>query len=289
MDIKHIKFDNRNRPRSDFDLVRLEELLDRKIDHSLTQTHKIAFFNILVITHGRGTHNIDFGAYPYQRGTLLTIRKDQLQRFSRAPDVEGYLLLFTEDFLASHYGKTEVLRAFHLFNEQLASPKIDLEPDEFEEILELVSIIQQDYYRAEDEFSIGIIRSALHLLVMKLFRFKARREGKLTRSHYLDEFLRLQQLIEGHCFATKKALDYARMMNRTTKTLNNICRTVLGKSAKALIDDILITQIKRLLINTQLSITEVAYTAGFEEPTNFYKYFKRHVRSSPEAFRRIHA
>ena len=286
--IKHIKFQNEKRPASDFDLLKLEELFYRDVQHDITQPHKIEFFHILIITEGQGYHTIDFTDYKYQKRTLLTVRKDQIHNFFKSPTANGYILLFTEDFLARQYGKVEVLRAFQLFNELIISPVVNLDEKEFEEIIQLVKNIETEYDRYEDEFSLSIIRSTLHLIVIKLFRIKSKYSNKLSKRKYYEEFLQFQQLIEENCFKTRKALDYAKMMNCTTKTLNNICKATLNKSAKTVIDDIAITQIKRLLINTKLSISEIAYTAGFDEPTNMYRYFKKYTDYSPEAFRKAH-
>ena len=60
---------------------------------------------------------------------------------------------------------------------------------------------------------------------------------------------------------------------------------LVNKSEKAFVDEISTKQIKRLLINTKLSIKEIAYQSGFEETTNFYKYFKRQTQVTPEQFR----
>ncbi len=287
-EIKRIKFQNRRKPRFDFDLLKLENLLSRDVQHDITEPHRIEFFHILIITHGKGYHTIDFTDYKYQRGTLLTIRKDQIHNFFRARSVKGFILLFTEDFLASQYGKVEVLRAFHLFNEMLISPVVNLESRDFTDVMQLVKGIEAEYNRNEDEFSISIIRSFLHLLIVKIFRIKTRDNGQLAKRRYFDELLQFQQLVEKNCFKTRRVLDYAKMMNCTAKTLNNICKATLNKSSKAIIDDIAIIQIKRLLINTRLSISEIAYTSGFEEPTNLYRYFKKYTNRSPEAFRRVH-
>ena len=287
--MKHIKFHNKTRPDLGFDLIKLENLLlwDELVE--ITQLHKIEFFHILVITHGKGYHTIDFTDYEYQKGTLLTIRKDRAHRFYKSPDAKGYLLLFTEDFLASKFGEAEVLLSLQLFNELLSSPRIELGEKDFEETMHLIGDIEQEYTEYNDKFSTGIIRSALHMLVIKLFRIKARMGNTLSEKKYLKEFLEFQKLVEERCFETKKVHDYARLMHCTTKTLNNICRAIVDKSAKAIVDEIVITQIKRLLLNTPLTVTEIAYTAGFHEPTNLYKYFKNHTKSSPEGFRSMHA
>jgi len=287
-EIDRIKFNNKTRPKLDFDLVKLEWLLSRKTDH-ITQPHIIDFFHILIITQGNGYHTIDFTDFTYKKGTVLTIRKDQIHRFFKSPNAKGYLLLFTEDFLTSHFGKDEVLRAFHLFNELLVSPKIDLRKKEFEMVLQLIKRIETEYNKDYDEFSGIIIRSVLHILLIKVFRIKSNNSEKLLKRKYFEEFLQFQQLVESNFSVTRKVFDFANKMNCTTKTLNNICRAILDKSAKTVINEIVITQIKRLITNTSLSIKEIAYKSGFDEPTNMYRYFKKYTNSSPEAFRKAHS
>lgn len=282
--VKNIKFQNRKRPELDFDLVDLKELLSRKIHH-ITQPHRIDFFQILIITQGKGFHTVDTTDYAYKKGTIITTRKDQVHRFSQNPNAKGYLLLFTEDFLTSHFEKGEILRAFHLFNELLISPKFDLEIKEFNEVLKLIESIEAEYKEHIDEFSRSIIRSALHMLVIKLFRLKSKNNEVLSKRKYFYEFIQLQQLIEKNYTKTRKVADYAEMMNCTAKTLNNVCRAILDKSVKSVINDIVIMQIKRLLINTTLTITEIAYESGFDEPTNMFRYFKKSTNRSPESYR----
>ncbi len=286
--VQDIQFQNSQNPNSPFDLIKLEELMLREIEHDITQIHKIHFYHILLITDGKGFHTIDFTDYAYQKGSLLTIRKDQLQKFFRSPSVKGYVLIFTEDFLASHFSEIEVIKSIQLFNELLTMPKIELDEAAYNDILQLVHSIEKEYFESYDEFSVGIIRSALHMLIIKLFRIKTNNSNIFLKRKYVDEFVQLQQLIEQDCFETKRVMDYAKKMNCTPKTLNNIVKNILGISAKTLIDEVLITQIKRLLINTAHPIKEIAYTTGFDDPTNFYRYFKKYTQTTPELFRKAH-
>ncbi|WP_373419094.1 helix-turn-helix domain-containing protein [Thermophagus xiamenensis] len=43
---------------------------------------------------------------------------------------------------------------------------------------------------------------------------------------------------------------------------------------------------KRLLVHPNLSVKEIAYQTGFEGPTNFIKYFKKHTSLIPLQFRK---
>ena len=283
-----IAFQNAVHPISSFDLVRLEDLYTREYEgHSVEDIHRVDFFLVLFVTEGTGDHMVDFQKFPLRKGTLVTIRKDQVHRFFKSGNVTGHLILFTDEFLVSYLEKLETQKSMQLFNELLFDPVIQLTHKQYDEINGSVGRMGQEYYEVFDEYSLGIIRSELHILLSKLYRIKSSASGSKVRENkkYLSEFISFQNLVEQQVFETRRVVDYAQKMLVSTKTLNNISKSMIQKTAKEFIDEICIKQIKRLLINTTLSIKEIAYSTGFEETTNFYKYFKRHVGKTPEQFR----
>lgn len=288
--IQQVLFSNKSNPKSHLEVIKIEELFSREMDHDIYRTHIIQFYIIFFVSEGSGVHTIDFIDYKYKKGTILLIRKDQIHKFNKNKSLKGSLLIFTEEFIVSHLNKLEALKSFQLFNELLSFPKIQLKlkEEEFSSFVSLVKQIELEY-KFKDEYSIGITRSALHMMITKLYRIKAKNGQLSSKKKYLAEFLQFQKLVEEHCFKSKKVMDYASMMTCSSKTLNNIVQLVVNKTAKSFIDEITIMQIKRLLINTTEPITEIAYTAGFEDPTNFYKYFKKYVKSTPETFRQSYA
>jgi AraC-like DNA-binding protein len=68
--------------------------------------------------------------------------------------------------------------------------------------------------------------------------------------------------------------------------LNTVSKTVVHQTAKAFIDSFVILEAKRLLVATTLSVKEISYECGFDEPTNFLKYFKKHTNLTPTQFRK---
>lgn len=287
-DIQLIRFDNRQVPSSHFDIVKIEDLFRMTVDHDITRIHRIDFYIIFIATEGQGYHTIDFTDYAYRQEAVLTIRKGQLHKFSPNPSVRGYMLLFTEGFIASHLEKLAAQQSLQLFNEYLTPPRIELESKVFLDLIHLVEYMEMEYANVRDDYSNGIIRSLLHILLTKLHRHKSSDNAKQALDPFLLDFLAFQQLVEAKCLTHRKVQDYAAEMGLTSAKLNKIVKRVVRKTAKTFIDEIAILQIKRLLINTELNIKEIAYQSGFDDPTNLFKFFKRFVSSSPEAFRQAH-
>jgi AraC-like DNA-binding protein len=283
---KQVKFRNQQNSTIQFDIVDIEQLQSAIIlDHSINEHHRVNFFVLLYIDKGEGLHTIDFNDYQCSQGTLLTIRKDQIHKFSDSGHLKGKLLIFTEDFLISYLQQDEAQLLLLLFNEQLGVPKIQLTEMEQEDIKRSILRIDNEYFKVNDKYSPSILRSELHILITKLFRLKDQRDYIRPEKKYLKEFTVFQSLIEKNVIQSTKVQYYSDKMGVSAKTLNTVTRSIVDKSAKAFIDEICVTHIKRLLLNTKLSIKEIAYQSGFEESTNFYKYFKRHTQVTPEAFR----
>lgn len=281
-----LKFINKQNPKSTFDIIRLEFIMGRSFeDHSPFQLHTVEFYLILVIESGKGIHTIDFTDYKLEAGTLLTIRKDQIHKFHKNNTIRGTLLLFKDDFLISYLEKLEAQKSLQLFNEILGVPKIQLTTIELNEISNLNARIKAEYFELNDPYSLGIIRSELHILIAKLYRIKSQNNLIIENRKYLSQFINFQNLVEQHANQNTRVKFYAQEIGVSTKTLNTITRSIVHKTAKEFIDEISTNQIKRMLINTELTVKEIAYASGFEETTNFFKYFKRQTQQTPEQFR----
>tara|TARA_B100000780_G_scaffold254333_1_gene202395 strand:- start:6689 stop:7420 length:732 start_codon:yes stop_codon:yes gene_type:complete len=242
---------------------------------------------LFIVKNGNGIHTINHHDYTYQKGTVFTLRKGVTHKFSES-DSEADILVFTEDFIIKHLGETEGIKTLRLFNELIESPKIQLNETFFLEVKTILEQLNNESKLKNDTYTSSIKRSLLHILISKLFREKIKDKEAITNTKYLNQFLKFQNLIEKQWYKNKTALDYAKQLAVTPKTLNNIVKATIKKSAKSLIDDIVTTQIKHLLINTELSITEIAYQSGFNDPTNFFKYFKKNTTLSPAQFREAH-
>lgn len=271
---------------SNFNLIKIEDLLKQDHEDSITKNHKVDFYVLLFITENIGRHSLDFKDYYYSKGTVLSIRKDQMHKFYSNKEVKGFLLFFREEFLNSYLNEIEVAKTIQMFNEMLISPKTQLNDTTFSNVGALVNHIQNELLKISDTYSKKIIRSLLHILITLLHRYKAQGYDKLQLSAYLKEFMRFQDLIEKDYFKTKKVLDYANKLGFSTKKLNTIVKFIANKPAKDFIDETVIVKIKRLLLHSNFSVKEIAFKVGFNDPANLYKYFKKNANSTPDAFRK---
>lgn len=271
---------------SDFNILKIEDLFNSENEDVITKNHKVNFYILMFITDDIGRHSIDYNDFYYTKGTILAIRKDQIHRFYINKNTKGFLLLFKEEFLNSYLNEREVAKTIQMFNELLTSPKTQLQQKEFECIYDLLKQIEKEVLKISDDYSLKIIRSLLHVLISLIHRIKAKGYNKIQLSNYLKEFIKFQNLLEKNYSESKQVNYYADKMGFSTKKLNTIVKYIANKPVKAFIDDVVIIKVKRFLLHSNLSVKEVAFKVGFKDPTNLYKYFKKHTKYTPEAYKK---
>ncbi|MET4083168.1 AraC-like DNA-binding protein [Pedobacter sp. UYP30] len=67
--------------------------------------------------------------------------------------------------------------------------------------------------------------------------------------------------------------------------LRSLLKIITGKSRQQMIHDKLIENAKERLSTTDLTISEVAYTLGFEHSQSFSKLFKTKTQLTPSEFK----
>ncbi len=77
----------------------------------------------------------------------------------------------------------------------------------------------------------------------------------------------------------------AENLNVSPSYLSDMLRSLTGQNAQQHIHDKLIEKAKEKLSTTGLSVSEIAYTLGFEHSQSFSKLFKAKTNLSPLAFR----
>jgi len=240
---------------------------------------------IMIVEHGAVTHTIEFNDYEYAAGTIVSLGKNQVHPYTINENAKAYQIIFTQDFIIKYYDEKQVFNSQLIFNDAIYSPKIQLSENQANEIVDIAQKLYFEYHHTpDDDYKSPILRSALHVLLMKLERFKQQQVPQKYDADYSD-FFRFKNLVDEKCFATRNVTDYCNELNINQKRLNLITKSILNRTAKEFIDNRTILEIKRLLSNTNLPIKEISYRAGFDEPTNLVKYFKNITNQSPTDFR----
>ncbi|MEC7263375.1 MAG: helix-turn-helix transcriptional regulator [Bacteroidota bacterium] len=230
--------------------------------------------------------------YDFDEGLLSFIGPRQVLQFEMLPmerKPSGWLLLIHPDFLwNTPLAKT--IKNYEFFGYAI-NEALFLSEKEEKTIIDILLHIQQEYRSNIDKFSQNIIISQLELLLNYAERYYQRQF--LTRKINNHEVLvRLENLLDTY-FNGEEAIDkgiptvqfVADTLNVSSNYLSSLLKVLTGQSTQQHIHEKLIEKAKEKLSTTQLSISEIAYTLGFEHSQSFSKLFKSKTKQSPLAFR----
>ena len=143
------------------------------------------------------------------------------------------------------------------------------------------------YNDRENRFRNQIAKNHLQSFMLdiydKCYRYfdKQEIEGGSRQDEIFKKFV---ALVHENCISQREVNVYADKLCISTKYLTGICKAVTGDSAKKIIDDFAILEIKVLLQSTELTVQEIADRLVFPDQSYLGRYFKRHEGMSPKEY-----
>ncbi|SEB35815.1 AraC-type DNA-binding protein [Tenacibaculum sp. MAR_2009_124] len=268
-----------------FEIIRLSDFYSR-IDENRQEPHIINFYAILFITEGKGIHEINFERYSYKEKSFLFINKGQYHKWVDYNSTKGYIIVFTEDFLESNQLKFKDLSYSFPYNSYLYKPYLELSSLVVNSFLNLVAFLYEEYKLPESDEKNEILQCLLRTFLLKI-KSKEPLNKQYSNVTQKELFIRYQKMIDHRLNQSRNVNDYCQWLSVSYKKLNESCKTFTQKTAKNFLDSILVLRAKQLLIENKKSISEIAYSLSFEEPTNFAKFFKKYTNCTPKEFREV--
>ena len=253
-----------------------------KAHHFIEKPHRHNFYLLVLFTHGRGFHNIDFEHYDINKGSVFIIQPGQIHHWELSEDCDGYIVFYSQE-LYNFYFRNKQIEEYSFFQTKNSTPEILVSENELAEIAWYFSKMleeSQDFKNRRVDKILNLLDSILVELSRKHIS-ESNHESHLY-NHKLKEF---KKLIEQYFIDQKSPAFYASQMNISLKHLNRICKITINKTATKVIANRVILEAKRYLIHPNKSISQIADTLQFVNYSYFAKMFKKQVGISPSDFR----
>lgn len=238
------------------------------------------------IKYGRQT-------YDFQDGSLICIAPKQTitmdTEIEKRPDPLGWGLFFHPDLIR---GTTlgDKMEQYSFFTYEM-SEALHLSDKEKQILWDGVLKIQNELNENIDVHSQTLIVSNIELLLNYCLRFYGRQFITRTSSNS-DYVTQVEKLIKSYFrnsdvrnngLPTVKYL--AEQVHLSPNYLSDLLKKETGMNAQDHIHYQLIEEAKRILLNTDQNVSEIAYELGFEYPQYFSKLFKLKTGKTPLEFR----
>lgn len=239
------------------------------------QTEKVHchdYHELFVLTSGSGIHQIDGVVHTIEANSFHIVPNFFSHKFQREQETNGFTIVIQSIFIEQlcNFDKVSNYRA--LFNKEHI---INLEAANFNSFQFFVNEIQNE------SINDAYLQNICAAILLKLISFiKHETVIENTFSSLVRKSLELNY---------KKRLSneqYADMFNMTAVNFNIKVKKATGKTMMQMQNELLISNIKRLLFNTDTNLKEIAFDFGFSDYAHFSNFFKKHTGSSPMSLKK---
>ena len=251
-----------------------------KIENSF----KTKFYTMFIVESGFGKLIIDNEIHELKKGRVFFVNYNQVFRITEAENFKGEAVLFTRSFYNLIYTGNRKIKNDTAFSHLPSF--MDFSKNDLANFKAGINDIRKEFTQPE-VLSKEIICLLLKASMLKYIRktdnanyidFKTNR-----KSNYIEQF---KNLVEIHFKELKRTSDYSEKLTISANYLNALVKEKLDISAENLIQNRVILEAERLLLNTDLSVTEISFELGFSDKSHFGKYFKKITQESPNNFRK---
>ena len=250
----------------------------KELPKLLGQPHKATFYQIIWITEGEATFRIDLRDITIQSNEILIISAGQVCEFDTKSNYSGKLILFTGTFFTMTELDSNFLHTAEILNPVSLNKTVSICPQLAEN---LTALLDEELKHPVDKFQAGIAQSFLRVLLLETERQLTANPSSLSN----NIGRKFYNAVEQHFKENRNTEFYVNLLGVNEKALSKKVKALTGNTPKIYIDSRTILEAKRLLSYSSLSIKEVGFELGFDEPTNFNKYFRKHTGVTPAQFK----
>jgi AraC-like DNA-binding protein len=271
------------------EVISIGELRKRAPAEHFKKLQRADFYRLIGVLDGSTNPMVDFSNVTAKPGDWLLVRPGQVFRYDFSLPWGGWLLVFRPDSL-SPAGRGGAVDEFDLLRriEDLACLH-SLRKEQHDWLSNNVQQMQSDGRLTDDaplRNELLRLNLAGTLLRLSLWQIPDIDAGT-TQGRSDGKFRRFRKLLDADFTSQHQVQYYANALGMSDKTLSRVCITVAGVPAKALINQRLTLEAKRMLAHTTLAVQAIGCDLGFEEATNFVKFFRKQAGMPPLFFRAL--
>jgi AraC-like DNA-binding protein len=258
--------------------------LGDEMTYDFKRPHRHEYFEFFIFVRGGGSHFIDFVEYEILENSVHIIFPSQIHLLKRN-GARGQIIICKKEFMNS----LNKLFYAQLFQNNYTAPCLSFTDEKIKTINQLVAALQEEI-KVERLLATELARSYMSIFLSHCLRnfdaaHAAAAGGLPYTQHDIEVFQKFNLLLEKHYLDKQNVSFYASEMAMTPKSLNTCVKKVTGKTCIELVQERTLTEAKRLLLYTDESSKEIAYTLNFKDNSYFTRFFTKMEGQTPLAFK----
>ena len=245
--------------------------------------HRHDYHELLWTREGTGRHQIDGEPSPVEPSTLTLIARGQVHVFERARDLSGAVVRFGDELLPGDGGAARAEAGWLLRGRRART--VHVPPGEVVRLEAAIEALHAETRRTPDARTPDLQRHLLSVLLLWVERWHDAPGHPPADDG--DERLRRRfaAVLERDFARHHDARHYADALGVPPQALARALGRTTGRATKEHVTDRRMLEAARLLRFTDLTVGEVAFRAGFDDPLYFSRAFRRRFGEAPGAYR----
>ena len=266
--------------------LEIQNLADAKAKSLIyTRPLRATSYQLIWVSEGEAIFDIDFNEVTIKAGELLVIYIGQVYRMNTNASFNGKKILFSDAFFKQTELDDNFQQVAELLNPDSPNQKVKLDIEKVEKIF---SLAEAELKNEADNFQTQIVYGYLRTLLFEAERILEAGQPAVRYSLSDNLTRRFCNAVEKNFHTLKHTEFYMHMLNVCEKTLTRQLKNDIEITPKKYLIKRVVLEAKRMLASSDASVREVSIDLGFDEVTNFNKYFILHTSFTSGAFRDNH-
>ena len=259
------------------------EILVREYGKFPMPMHQHTFFVLCYIMFGSGIFTSDAYAAEFQSGTLLLVKPGIKHVYELAERTRLIYIRFSEHYLKPYFTHSERELLYY-------APETGMSDWNDKEYTQLISMAR--CIETEDASSFPDIQLcqwwANSIIRICMRRIRSDMAGKETVAEQERKSMLIMQYIQSHLRQPEllRLKNLGEQFNLSGNYIGKYFKACCGESLKNYILRCRLLEAERLLVQTDMNISEIAASLGFTDESHLSHAFKRSKNMTPREFRK---
>jgi AraC family transcriptional activator of pobA len=239
---------------------------------------------VLLIERGGVAAAIDALSATLRAPAVLIVPPEAVHTFRFKPETQGFVISFSARLVRRFTSSIapevlDVLQRPSLWSlKRNVVNTTDLEP--------LAHMLLREFSRSASGRGFALY-GLLTALLSNLLRVTQDQNAvsETGSAHEREIVARFRQLLEDNYRLNLSVKWYANKLGLSDTRLRKLCHAVAGQSPVTIMHQRVLLEAERLLRHTSMTVNQIAYFLGFEDPAYFSRFFSKRAGISPKASR----
>lgn len=273
---------------SDFNAINIFSL---ELEFWEYELHTHNFYELLFIEKGTGIHHLNNISFTYKTGDIFLLTPQDAHEFEIVEKTIFTFIKFSDLYFIESIKGIKNNTSANLFNQilknkQVKNGSIISNTSDLISIFNLLPIIKNIFIKKETFYNeiVQKLFLTIILLLAKEFQNSTNINEGFSKEEKLQEILTFIRL--NAIDSEKMKIAYiANKFSISPNYLSVYLKQNIGMSFQKYCIEVKLKLAESLLKDSNLNINEIAEKLGFIDPSHFNKFFKKHKKINPSAFK----